>query len=190
MLSLNFIFIRSLPVLPPNAFLSATPSTEYYWKHYEYYEAFHTLPLWQQFFLYLGNLFTGNWGYTINVSFLSPVKELILERIYLYMIILIIPICIVLFFDIRSSFKESDNRGYRKLIRIILLLIFSIPSFLIVIFINFLGNEIPIELFTQLIIATLILSLSLLSKMTFIKRRDMLNNYDPSNYAIRKSNRS
>ncbi|MFX1269104.1 MAG: hypothetical protein ACFFAK_14185, partial [Promethearchaeota archaeon] len=85
------------------------------------------------------------------------------------------------------SFKETNKkRIYRKLIRVILLLFFSIPSFLLVLFIYLLSNEITIEVFTQLIIMTSILSISLISKLTFMKRRDMLNNYDPSSYAIKK----
>ncbi|MFW9947696.1 MAG: hypothetical protein ACFFDX_12800, partial [Candidatus Odinarchaeota archaeon] len=190
-LFLNFILLRSLPGEPLSSYLPARASVEDYWRIYEL--GLH-LPLWQQFFLYLGRLFTGNWGYLIryrwasdSYSLGSPVKELILERISNYFIILIIPISILLFFNIRTSFKETNKkRIYRKLIRVILLLFFSIPSFLLVLFIYLLSNEITIEVFTQLIIMTSILSISLISKLTFMKRRDMLNNYDPSSYAIKK----
>jgi len=190
-LFLNFILIRSFSPSEINAYLPATGDPDDYWRIYEL--GLH-LPLWQQFFLYLGRLFTGNWGYTIRYrwpsgfySLGSPVKELILERISNYFIILIIPISLLLFFNIRSSFKESNKRIYRKLIRNILLLFFSIPSFLLVVFIYSLSNEITLEIFTQLIIMTLILSISMLSKMTFLKRREMHYNYDSSSYAIKKS---
>jgi len=190
-LFLTFLFSRAMPGDPVSAYLPATPTTEKYWELYYAY-GFH-LPIWQQFFLYLGRLFTGNWGYTIryrwtsdSYSLGSPVKELILERIFNYFIILIIPISIMLFFNIRSSFKESKKRIYRKLIRVIILLLFSLPSFLLVLFIYLLSNEITHEIFIQLIIMTLILSISMLSKMTFIKRRDMHYNYDLSSYAIKK----
>ncbi|MFX0018485.1 MAG: hypothetical protein ACFFDL_11850 [Promethearchaeota archaeon] len=183
-LFLNFILLRSLPGEPLSSYLPARPVAEEYWSLY--YELGFHLPLWQQFFLYLGRLFTGNWGNAIKYSGI-PVKELILERISNYFIILIIPISILLFFKIRTSFKETNKkRIYRKLIRVILLLFFSIPSFLLVLFIYLLSNEITIEVFTQLIIMTSILSISLISKLTFMKRRDMLNNYDPSSYAIKK----
>ena len=190
-LLLNFILVRSFLSSEINVYLSARADVESYWRLVEL--GLH-LPLWQQFFLYLGRLFTGNWGYIIRYrwasdfySLGSPVKELILERISKYFIILIIPISIILFFNIRSSFKESNKKTYRKLIRIILLLFFSIPSFLLVLFIHSLSNEITYEVFTQLIIATLILSISMLSKLAFIKRRDITYNYDPSSYAIKKS---
>ncbi|MHA2429532.1 MAG: hypothetical protein ACXACC_00730, partial [Promethearchaeota archaeon] len=84
-LFLTFVLSRVMLGDPFLAYLTARAVPDDYWRIYEL--GLH-LPLWQQFFLYLGRLFTGNWGYTIRYrwpsgfySLGSPVKELILERI-------------------------------------------------------------------------------------------------------------
>ena len=192
-LFLAFVLFRAMPDVPvPDLPYVDLGEPDYYELRVRYY-GLH-LPLWQQFFLYLVRLFTGNWGYTINRwgSYPpSPVKELILERVHLTMGILIIPICLVLFLEINSFFRRNKNNFKKRLIRKILLTSYSVPSFLIVLLVVYVfGNGINIELFTQLILATLILSLSMLSKIAIIERRNTLFNEDHVNRVLRKSNRN
>ncbi|MFX1435425.1 MAG: ABC transporter permease subunit [Promethearchaeota archaeon] len=57
------------------SYLPARATPEEYWA--KYYELGFHLPLWQQFFLFLGRFFTGQWGFSINVARGVPVIELI-----------------------------------------------------------------------------------------------------------------
>jgi len=187
-LLLNFILLRTSPRDLLTPYLPARASVEDYWRLY-YGLGLH-LPLWQQFFIYLGNLFTGNWGYPINDFYLSTLKELILERIHITMGILIIPICLALFLEIKSFFRRNKNNFQKRFIRKLLLTSYSIPSFLMVLlFVYIFGNGINLELFAQLILATLILSLSMLSKIAIIKRRHTLFNDDHVNRVLKKNNK-
>ncbi|MFX0181307.1 MAG: hypothetical protein ACFE78_14065, partial [Candidatus Hodarchaeota archaeon] len=199
-LFLTFVLSRAMPIRPHFVYIPAhirggvhipeRSGPDYY------YELGLHLPLWQQFFLYLGRLFSGNWGNTINRygSYpLSPVKELILERVHLSMGLLIIPICLSLFLEINSFVRRNNNTNnfQKRFIRKISSISYSIPSFLLVIFVGYVfGNGINFELLTQLILAALILSLSMLSKMVIIKRRNTLFNDNYVNRGFRRSNRN
>ena len=172
-LFLNFILIRNLALNPDRYPLVTMP---------RYYEKDLNLPFWQHFFLYLAKLFTGNWGYLKYAG--DPVKELIIERGLITLTISIIPICLALVLDIKYSFLKNHKKNQNKIIRVISLLIFSIPSYLIaLLFIYYLGFETYSQLLIQLILASFILSIITLSKITFIMRRNELyiaNRINPS----------
>ena len=99
--------------------------------------------------------------------------------------ILIIPICLVLFLEIKCFFRRNKNNFKRRFIRKILFTSYSVPSFVMVLLIVFLFKG---TLITQWILPTLILSLSMLSNIAIIKRRNTLFNDNHVNRVLRKNN--
>jgi len=133
------------------------------------------LPLWQRYFYYLRNLFTGNWEYSI--PYFEVVKEKILEHSSLTLTLLIIPICLMLMFSFKAGYLQNYKKIWKKVIRFIIrissLLNYSIPSFLLILFwIRFIGVDIYSHLNYRILLAILILSLSALSRVAINLRKN------------------
>ncbi len=111
-LVLTFVLSRAMPGDPILAHLPPvyTPAQ---------YEAearqlgFH-LPLWQQFFIYLGNLFTGNWGYSISINEGQEVWELIWERFPRTLDITLFAVLIASFVGIKAGVISATHRNKAK----------------------------------------------------------------------------
>ncbi|MFX1433191.1 MAG: hypothetical protein ACFFB1_05395 [Promethearchaeota archaeon] len=128
------------------------------------------LPLWQRYFSYLRNLFTGNWEYSI--SYFEIVKEKILEHGTLTLTILIIPICLRLWYSFKFDHLQNRKKKWKKVIRISSLLYYSIPSFLVILLLlYFFGFDIYSQLNYRILLAILILSISTLSRVAINIRR-------------------
>lgn len=72
------------------------------------------LPLWQQFFIYLGNLFTGNWGYSISINEGQEVWELIWERFPRTLDITLFAVLIASFVGIKAGVISATHRNKAK----------------------------------------------------------------------------
>ena len=72
------------------------------------------LPLWQQFFIYLGNLFTGNWGYSISINEGQEVWELIWERFPRTLDITLFAVIIASFVGIKTGVISATHRNKAK----------------------------------------------------------------------------
>lgn len=129
------------------------------------------LPVWQKYFSYLRNLFTGNWEYSI--SYFEIVKEKILEHGSLTLTILIIPICLRLLFSFKAGYLQNHKKNLKKVIRISSLLYYSIPSFLVILFLfYFFGVDLYSQLNYMILLAILILSISTLSRVAINLRKN------------------
>ena len=89
------------------------------------------LPLFQQFFIYLGNLFTGNWGYSISINRGQEVWELIWERFPRTLDVAFLSIIIASFVGIKTGVISATHRNKAKdtLYRGFALIGVSIPVF-------------------------------------------------------------
>ena len=77
-LLITFILSRMMPGDPVTAHLPPIYTIDQY--NAEMHRLGFDLPIWQQFFIYLGNLFTGNWGISVSINKGQEVWELIWER--------------------------------------------------------------------------------------------------------------
>jgi len=89
------------------------------------------LPLWQQFFIYLGNLFMGNWGVSISINRGQQVWELIWERFPRTLDIAIFAIIIASYVGIKTGVIAATHRNKAKdtIFRGFALIGVSIPIF-------------------------------------------------------------
>ena len=89
------------------------------------------LPLWQQFFIYIGNLFTGNWGYSISINKGQAVWELIWQRFPRTLDIALFSMIIASFVGIKTGVISAKHRNKAKdtLLRGAALIGVSIPIF-------------------------------------------------------------
>ena len=72
------------------------------------------LPIWQQFFIYLGNLFTGNWGVSISINRGQDVWELIWERFPRTLDVAFLSIIIASFVGIKTGVIAATHRNKAK----------------------------------------------------------------------------
>lgn len=89
------------------------------------------LPEWQQFFIYIGNLFTGNWGYSISINKGQEVWELIWQRLPRTIDIALFSMIIASFVGIKTGVISAKHRNKAKdtLLRGAALIGVSIPIF-------------------------------------------------------------
>ena len=89
------------------------------------------LPIIQQFFIYLGDLFTGNWGKSVSVSKGALVWDLVLARFFRTFDIAIIAVFISAFIGLKTGVIAATNRNKAKdtIFRGIALIGVSIPVF-------------------------------------------------------------
>jgi peptide/nickel transport system permease protein len=129
-MTLTFILSRLMPGDPVLAYLPlGRPNPELY------EQIRHTLwldrPMLLQFFKYIGDLFSGNWGRSIAISHGTNVWNLIIERLPRTIDIAIFSILIAAFLGLKTGLISATNRNKSKdtIIRGIALLGVSIPVF-------------------------------------------------------------
>lgn len=111
-LVLTFILSRAMPGDPILAHLPPVYTPEQY--EAEARQLGFNLPLWQQFFIYLGNLFTGNWGYSISINEGQEVWELIWERFPRTLDITLFAVIIASFVGIKTGVISATHRNKAK----------------------------------------------------------------------------
>lgn len=89
------------------------------------------LPLWQQFFIYIGNLFTGSWGYSVSINKGQKVWELIWQRFPRTIDIALFSMIIAAFIGIKTGVISATHRNKAKdtILRGVALIGVSIPIF-------------------------------------------------------------
>lgn len=89
------------------------------------------LPLWQQFFIYIGNLFTGNWGFSVSINKGQDVWSLIWQRFPRTIDIALFAMIIASFVGIKTGVISATHRNKSKdtLLRGAALIGVSIPVF-------------------------------------------------------------
>lgn len=130
---INFIIVRFIPgdpawqYLASMGILSPTPQ--------QLQDALHELgfdqPIIIQFFRYLGNLFTGNWGISIAISGGMPVTEMLRRAVPRTIEVIFIPLIIGLVVGIvlgRLSRKFEDHK-IGKYINIYVAVAIAVPTF-------------------------------------------------------------
>ena len=89
------------------------------------------LPIWQQFFIYIGNLFTGNWGFSVSINKGQPVWELVWQRFPRTLDIALFSMIIAAFIGIKTGVISAKHRNKAKdtILRGVALIGVSIPIF-------------------------------------------------------------
>jgi len=128
-LTLIFILSKFMPGDPAYAFLPQNFTYEQYLviRHWLGLDR----PILVQYFAYIGDLFTGNWGVSLRVSTGQPVWELIWERFPRTMELSIFSIVIASFIGIKSGVISARHRNKSKdtVIRGISLIGVAMPVF-------------------------------------------------------------
>ena len=128
-LLITFVLSRMMPGDPILAHLPQQYSEE------QYLKALHRLgfdrPLWEQFFIYIANLFTGNWGYSVSINKGQKVWELIWQRLPRTIDIALFSMIIASFIGIKTGVISATHRNKAKdtIVRGIALIGVSIPVF-------------------------------------------------------------
>lgn len=89
------------------------------------------LPLWEQFFIYIGNLFTGNWGISVSINKGQAVWELIWQRFPRTIDIALFSMIIASFIGIKAGVISATHRNKARdtILRGAALIGVSIPIF-------------------------------------------------------------
>jgi len=89
------------------------------------------LPICQQFFIYIGNLFTGNWGYSVSINKGQEVWELVWQRFPRTIDIALFSMIIASFVGIKAGVISAKHRNKAKdtILRGAALIGVSIPIF-------------------------------------------------------------
>jgi len=111
-ITLTFVLSRLMPGDPVAAYLGDR------WTAEEYLRVQHELgldrPMIEQFFVYLGNLFIGNWGVSVTVNRGAPVWDLVLDRFGRTFDITIFSIVISSVIGIKTGVISATNRNNPK----------------------------------------------------------------------------
>ena len=128
-LLITFVLSRMMPGDPILAHMPQIFTQE------QYDAALHRLgfdlPIWQQFFIYIGNLFTGNWGISVSINKGQAVWELIWQRFPRTIDIALFSMIIASFVGIKTGVISAKHRNKAKdtLLRGVALIGVSIPIF-------------------------------------------------------------
>lgn len=111
-LTLTFILSRLMPGDPVLAFLGERFTRE------DYLRELHRLgldkPIIEQYFIYLGDLFSGNWGVSVSINRGQPVWDLVLERFTRTFDIAIFAIIIASILGIKTGVISATHRNRPK----------------------------------------------------------------------------
>jgi len=128
-ITLTFILSRMMPGDPVLAYLGERFTAE------QYYDMMGRLgldrPIIEQYFRYLGDLFTGNWGVSVVINRGQPVWDLVLERFFRTFDITIFAVFIASAIGIKTGVISAKHRNKAKdtIFRGIALIGVSIPVF-------------------------------------------------------------
>lgn len=111
-LTLTFVLSRLMPGDPVLAFLGDRFTAE------QYYFQLHRLgldkPIIEQYFIYLADLFSGQWGVSVSINRGQPVWDLVLERFTRTFDIAILSIIISSIVGIKTGIISATNRNKPK----------------------------------------------------------------------------
>ena len=128
-ITLTFILSRMMPGDPV---LATLPQL---WTEEDYLRQLHNLgldrPIIEQYFRYLGDLFTGNWGVSVVLNPGQPVWDLVLERFFRTFDITLFAVFIAAAIGIKAGVISAKHRNKAKdtIFRGIALIGVSIPVF-------------------------------------------------------------
>lgn len=88
-------------------------------------------PIIVQYFRYIANLFTGQWGYSISIARNQPVWDLVMQRVPRTIDLAIFSIIIATFIGIKAGVISATNRNKAKdnVVRTIALIGVAVPVF-------------------------------------------------------------
>lgn len=133
-LVITFFMVRLLPVDP--VWMRVPPRAT--WQDYLMERARMGLdqPIYIQFFIFVGDIFSGNWGYSYTVARDWPVWFLINQRLPRTLEIAFISMIFAIFLGIRLGKLSGANKNTKKDIisRIFTYIFVSIPAFVIITF--------------------------------------------------------
>jgi len=129
-MTLTFILSRMMPGDPVLAYLPAgkpDPVAYHYWMHVLWLDR----PIIIQYFKYLGDLFAGNWGYSMSINKGQDVWSLIMQRLPRTIDIAIFSMIIAAFIGTKTGVISASNRNKAKdtIFRGMALVGVSIPVF-------------------------------------------------------------
>jgi len=106
-------------------------------------------PIIVQFFIYMGDLLTGNWGVSISTIIDYPISELINSHLPRTLEVTVMSMLIAIFLGIRLGKISASHKNSKrdKIIRIFTYFFISIPGFVVVIFFMQLYVFTPIKIF-------------------------------------------
>ncbi|MBD3195920.1 MAG: ABC transporter permease subunit [Candidatus Lokiarchaeota archaeon] len=109
-LTLTFVLSRFMPGDPVLAYL---PQNKPNPQLYAYYTRLLGLdrPIWEQYFRYIGDLFTGNWGFSVSIAKDMPVWTLIMQRLPRTVDITILSVVIASFLGIKFGIISAKHRN-------------------------------------------------------------------------------
>ncbi len=112
--ALTFVFILSkfMPGNPVFAYLPQQFTMEQYWAVYRWLGL--DQPILVQYFRYLGDIFTGNWGKSLTISRGTSVWTLVWQRFPRTMELTIFSVLIASFIGIRSGMISAKHRNKPK----------------------------------------------------------------------------
>jgi len=136
-LILTFFLSRLMPGDPVLAFLRGNTDPETY--NFYYRQLWLDRPIIMQFFRYIMDIFSGNWGYSVSISMGMEVWSLIMLRLPRTIDIAVFSIIIASFLGIKIGVISAKNRNKPKdtILRGIALLGVSIPVFYLAILLQY-----------------------------------------------------
>lgn len=111
-LTLVFILSKFMPGNPVYAYLPQQFTTEQYWATYRWLGL--DKPIIVQYFKYIGDIFTGNWGKSVAISRGESVWTLVWQRFPRTMELTIFSVLIASFIGIRSGMISAKHRNKPK----------------------------------------------------------------------------
>ena len=170
---LSFIISRLIPADPVLPYLPGLPSPEMIadFRHMLGLDQ----PIIVQFFRYAGDMLTGNWGLSLNISRGYPVYELIMERIPSTLTLLILPLILGLFlgFILGNYSTKIESRKGVTTVQTLSILGFAIPIITLAILFQFFLSFIN-PLF-DLVLLWIILSISITAITILLVRMYLIN---------------
>ncbi|MHA2429533.1 MAG: hypothetical protein ACXACC_00735 [Promethearchaeota archaeon] len=143
------------------------------------------LPLWERYLIYLKNLFTGNWEYSIAFFENREIKEKILADGAVSLTILIIPLCLRLLFAFKDGSLQNHKKKWKKFVGKAPLLGLAIPSFFLLLYMPFyFGFEVFSQLNYRILIAISILTITSFGRVAFIRSKNEFSPIDHINSAL------
>ncbi len=136
-LILTFFLSRLMPGDPVLAFLRGNTDPETY--YYYYRQLWLDRPIIIQFFRYVMDIFSGNWGYSVSISMGMDVWSLIMLRLPRTIDIAVFSIIIASFLGIKVGVISAKHRNKPKdtILRGVALLGVSIPVFYLAILLQY-----------------------------------------------------
>lgn len=111
-ITLTFVLSRLMPGDPVLAHLPQNFTIENY--EAELRSLGLHLPIFQQYIIFLGDLFTGNWGTSVSVAQGAPIWDLVMERFFRTFDIAIFAIIIASYLGLKTGVVSATNRNKAK----------------------------------------------------------------------------